>query len=400
MEPSSPQLLGKAVNETESSIWTREIRDYLLGRLSSNFRMVPLTGLQRAELETPRVLRWWIFEGKRYATLCGPLAQNWDWVIRNAKRLIQTLNPRLRLSMWPDGVVDWGQTLARSPYGTRQEYVVRSSAIGLNEEEYAALCGWIRWIEIQWAEYTQCIGVQSHIQWPTFASEMQGPFPAERLRRWAHIARRSRWPLLQGIVAESLRPALETEELDRIPLPSDEAALFELLCLVRLARNVAPLPRELRWLIPEEEIRNQITLDGVRIAYQERLGSDSVLATYEPELASAAKFFSLATAKRIDITLEFKPRRADFDGVIVEAKSGAQQYDDTVAQLRTYRAARPRRPGSRYLVWGIVQKPQKVDATAEVFEKLFAAADKAADVWVFSSADAIATVLTASGIAA
>lgn len=280
----------------------------------------------------------------------------------------------------------------------RHEYVVRSSAIGLNEEEHAALCGWIRWIETEWAEYTQYVGLQSRIKWPNFAAEVHGPFSTERLRCWAHVARRSRWPLLQGIVAESLRPVLEKDELDRIPLPSDEATLFELLCLVRLARNVAPLPRELRWLIPDEKTNNQITLDGVRIRYQEPLGSDSVLATYEPELASAAKFFDLGTAKRIDLTLDFDPKRADFDGIIVEAKSGAQQYDATVAQLRTYRAARRRRTHSRYLVWGIVQKPQRVDATAEDFRMLFATASPKADVWVFSSADAIATVLRASGI--
>jgi hypothetical protein len=220
------------------------------------------------------VRRWWILEGKRYSTFDGPLAENWGWVIQSIWRLGETFNPRLRLSDRPDGVVDWGYTLARGPHQLRPEYVVRSSSIGLDEEEYAALRGWVRWIADEWDEYTHSVGIESHAEWRNFAMDVQGPFTLERLRRWAYTARRSRWPLLRGIVAESIRPVLEPEELDRTPLPSEEAKLFELLCLVRIARCVASPPRELRW-ISADIADNTIKLDGVRVYYQQSLDLDA-----------------------------------------------------------------------------------------------------------------------------
>jgi hypothetical protein len=46
----------------------------------------------------------------------------------------------------------------------------------------------------------------------------------------------------------------------------------------------------------------------------------------------------------VDVVFDFDRRIAGFDGIIVEAKSGSQQYSrDAVAQLRTYR--RPAAPG-------------------------------------------------------
>jgi hypothetical protein len=324
--------------------------------------------------------------------LNGPLAQNRGWIVSQAKRLLGTFNPRLRFSDRPDGVVDWGQTLARGLYQVRQEYVMRSSGVGLDEQEYAALWGWITWIAAEWAEYVQHVSIESGGEWPTFADETQGPFGVDRLRRWANTARRSRWPLLHGIIAESFRPVLEPEELDRIPLPADEPMLFELLCLVRVARCVAPPPRELRWLMDENE--NEIKLDGTSIYYQQSLQQDRVLATYEAELASALKFFEVSTPKRVDLRFEFEATRAGFDGIIIEAKSGIQRYDDTVAQLRAYRAAR--RPGGRYLIWGVVENPVGSSKTLEDLRGRFAAANKIADVWVFSSADAIPVVLSAA----
>ncbi len=392
MEQSASEIPVEGLSQGRSDKWAEEIREYLLGRLAKKRRTEPLGSPQRAELYSPPVRRWWIFEGKRYAMLNGPLAQNREWIVSQAKRLLGTFNPRLRFSDRADGVVDWGQTLARGLYQVRQEYVMRSSGVGLDEQEHVALCGWISWIAAEWVEYVRGVGIESSCEWPTFACETQGQFSVDRLRHWAHTARRSRWPLLHGIIAESFRPVLEPEELDRIPLPSDEPMLFELLCLVRVARCVAPPPRELRWLTDENE--NEIKLDGIWIYYQQWLQQDRVLATYEAELASALKFFEVSTPKRVDLKFEFDAPRAGFDGIIIEAKSGVQRYDDTVAQLRAYRAAR--RPSSRYLVWGVVENPLGYNKSFEELQCRFAAANKSADVWVFSSADAIPVVLSAA----
>jgi hypothetical protein len=67
----------------------------------------------------------------------------------------------------------------------------------------------------------------------------------------------------------------------------------------------------------------------------------------------------------VDIAFDFPEPINGFDGIIVETKSGTQQYRDTVAQLRTYRAARRRQPHTRYLIWGILRGPVAPDATVE-----------------------------------
>jgi hypothetical protein len=396
VERSTACIPSEKLSQPLEDSWAQEIRDYLLGRVSSKSRTEVLESAHKTELPTQPVRHWWIFEGKQYRVLDGTLAENWDFVVRNASRLSATFNPRLRLSDRPDGIVDWGQTLARGPHRLRQEYVVRSSGIGLDEEEQAALWGWMRWIAKEWYEYTHGVAIQSCPQWPDFAIDEQNPSTPEQLRRWAHVSRRSRWPLLHGVVAESLRPFLEPEELDRIPLPADRAKLFELLCLVRVARCVAPSPRKLRWLNADND-DNTIKLDGVRVFYQQSLHREVVLATgeYAGSLAHAVEFFGVGIPRFIDLAFDFETSRANFDGLIIEAKSGAQQYEHTVAQLRTYRLARFRRLGSRYLIWGIVEKPDRPDATFAEFHSMFAAADKTDDVWVFSSADAIPTVLSA-----
>jgi hypothetical protein len=201
---------------------------------------------------------------------------------------------------------------------------------------------------------------------------------------------------LRGIVAESLRPVLEPEELDRIPLPSDEAKLFELLCLVRIARCIAPPPHELRW-ISADVAGNTISLDGTRVYYQQSLDRERVLATYKDEgaLRPAVDLFHLRVPRFVDLAFEFETNRAGFDGIIIEAKSGSQQYENTLPQLRTYRAARTRAPGHRYLIWGIVENPDRPDISHEGLRRLLVDANQSADAWVFSSANAISLVLRA-----
>ena len=396
MGRSVASVLGEGLSATPEDVWASEIRDYLLGRLSARNRNELLRHVQQTTLEHPPILRWWIFEGKQYAPFGGSLAASFDFALRMAQRLVRTFNPLTRISDRADGVVDWARTLARGASGIRPEYVVRSSGVGLGDDEHAALQGWASWIRSEWAAYASQWKIERHLDWAEFGSADGGPFTEDRLRRWAHVARRSRWPFLRDVVAESLRPALEPEDLNRIPLPSAREKLFELLCLVRIARALAPLPLELRWL-QDQDTYNAVDLDGMTCRYQEPLRREAVLATldYVGALARAVEAFGVSIPKYIDLAFDFRVPRAGFDGLIVEAKSGSQQYGQAVAQLRTYRSARQRRPGSRYLVLGIVESPNDPELTRDELAGFIAAAPSAEDLWLFSGADGIERTLMA-----
>ena len=86
---------------------------------------------------------------------------------------------------------------------------------------------------------------------------------------------------------------MEPESLDRLPLPSGRESVFELLCVVR--------PR------------------------------------------------------RFDALVTFDKPRAGFHGILLEAKSGAQSFADTVHQLKAYRAALKEQLPGPLLVWGVVE---------------------------------------------
>jgi hypothetical protein len=347
-------------------------------------------------LTHPPIRRWWVLEGKPYRTLDGPLAENWGQAVDIASRLLRTYNPRIRVSDRPDGLVDWGQTLARGVVQFRQEYVVRSSGTGLGEDEYAALRGWMSWVLEEWQAYAGSVGNSQQLEGGLPVAPDEGPFTEDRLRRWAHTARRSRWPFFRDVVAESFRPVLEPDELDRVPLPSDRARLLELACFVRIARVLAPPPRDLRWL-DAACTDNKLRLEGVTGHYQQSLSREDVLAPpeYPEALAVAVNAFGVRVPRYVDVAFDFDSPRAGFDGLIVEVKSGKQKYGDTVAQLRTYRAARPRKPGSRYVVWGIVEAPDRPPLTMDELRQVIAAAPAGEDLWLFSGAEGITAVLNA-----
>ena len=384
----------EGVSRAATDAWVREIRDYLLGRLSARARTEPIATTPAAELPGAPIRRWWILEGKQHEPIGGSLAGNWDAVLRLARRLDETFNPRLRLSDRADGDVDWERTLARGPLRSGSEYVVRSSGVGLNEAERAALRGWRQWIGEEWLEYTGAATADPRLEWRDLSAEGRGSFTEDRLRRWAHTARRSRWPLLREVVANSIRPMLEPAELDRIPLPSEPSQLFELLCLVRIARRLAPVPRDIRW-VDKTGTNNTVRLHGVTCYYQQALDRHVVLAApdYAGALATAIDLFGVGIPHFVDLAFDFDEPRTGFDGLIVEVKSGTQPYRNAVAQLRTYRAARRRRPGSRYLVWAIVEGPSDLERTRDQVKRVLAATDNGDDVWLFSSADAIDAVL-------
>lgn len=384
--------------------WTHEIRDYLLGRLAAGQQSVPLAGRQTQWLRHAPIRRWWIFEGKRYASVNGTLASRWVDVIRAARLLERTFNPRLRLSERPDGPVDWGHTLARGLWGPHPEYVLQSSAVGLGPEEHAVLLGWMRWISAEWASYSARFGITlpaaTRAAFEVLSDhEGQTRITVEQLRRWLHVARRSRWPLFRDVVAETLRTLFEPEALDRIPLPTDRATLFELLCLVRIARQMAAPPDELRWL-DLELTENMLRLEATICWYQRTLDRDSVLATpdFEQGLAEVVPVFRLGVPQRVDLVFEFESPRRGIDGLIIEAKSGTQGFDAAVAQLRVYRSARPRRVGTRYLVWGIVEQSESGEITDSQLEWLRRKIEGGdGDVWAFSTVDSIGAILELLG---
>ncbi|BCS31408.1 hypothetical protein TBR22_A06090 [Luteitalea sp. TBR-22] len=372
--------------------WADEIRAYLLGRPSKS---AGVHAVRQARLEgamTDAIRRWWVLEGKHYAALGGPLAPHFGRVRRLVEQLEATFNPRRRLSERPDGEVDWPMTLLRRGGGRDADYVVRGSAAGLDEAERAALAGWFAWIQSECAQHAQAFGLS--FDGMDTRVGLAAPRPVERLRKWALITRRSRWPLLRGVVAESLRPYFEDEELDRIPLPSDPAKLFELLCLVRIARHFVPRPTAIRWLDVSSS-SNTARFDHLTCRYQEPLERDRVLGTadYAGGLSEAVRAFGVRVPRFIDLVVDFDSPIGGFNGVIVEAKSGTQEYDATVAQLRTYRNARPRGSGERYLLWGIVRESEGPASPADAVRHVLDATPPNEDMWVFSSADDIPQVL-------
>jgi hypothetical protein len=376
--------------------WKSEILDFLLGRLTSGASSVELTAPHRHAFVSVPIRRWWIFEGKRYRYIDGPLVAAFDRIVSMARRLDATFNPRTTLRERPDGDVDWARTLARGPYHEWSDHVVRSSLLGLDDAERAALRGWVRWLDDEWHEYTRTIATDTVLDTQEFAAEVTGPFTVERLRRWAHVARRSRWPLMRDVVAETLRPVLEPDDLGALPLPSDIPSLFELLCLVRVARYFEPRPHDVRWL-GSGEIGNSIQIGTLHCHYQQYLDQQDVLNTpdYAGALARAVAIFDVSVPRRMDIALDFSRPLNGFDGVLIEAKSGSQRYHDTVAQLRTYRQARRRSSQARYVVWGIVEQSELVDATPERLAGLLAITHLGEDLWLFSSADRIGDALAA-----
>ena len=312
MALSIDQISLEGLKEQKLVKWAGEIRNYLLGGTSLLWRLEFLTNAQTDELSDPPIRLWWTFDAKPYLGLEGPLSKNWDEVLGTISRLVETFNPRLRFSSLPDGVVNWAQTLARGPHRLRQEYVVHSSAPDSLRTSTGAVSGWLRWIRGEWEKYKKELAPT--VNWPMSDDNSSASCDMDQLRRWAYIARRSRWPILHGVIAESMGPLLEPQELDRIPLPADEARLFELVCLVRIAQKTAPPPRELRWLTAGNN-NNSVALEGVKIHYQQWLDEKRVLDTYGDELASAIDFFGVRLPRQVDVAFDFLATRSGFDGI-------------------------------------------------------------------------------------
>jgi hypothetical protein len=236
------------VSEGFSVQYLKEIRDYLLGRLAREHttgKLLPVSD----ELPTPPILSWWIFEGRRYQGLEQCLALELDRVLRQAVRLRATYNPHWRYVQAPEGDVDWVATAFVSAISGSPEYVCKTSKVGLSSEEQGALDGWLLWLGRLWAGYVKEVnpppGAPQFVPWEVIET---APPALRQLQRWAYVAKRSRWPLLRNVVAETLRCVFEPQVLDAVPLPSDHATLFELVCIVRILQALEPAPTEIRWI--------------------------------------------------------------------------------------------------------------------------------------------------------
>lgn len=393
--------------EARDAAYAKEIRDYLLGRVATRSRAADLGRRAREQDLLPRVFLWWLFEGQRYDALPGRLADAWPRLARELVRLRSTFNPRWKILSAPEGEVDWGRTLSRAPTAGMREYVCRGSQTGLDEDELAALEGWARWIRARWASYCKDLRPDRS---PAEADALLRPDSPRKddasraaLSRWAHLAARSRWPLLRSVVAETLRIALEPQRLDRIPLPSDRAVLFELLCLVRILKAFDPEPPGIRWLVHERD--NQVGIPGLTAHLNLRVPQELVRRSgvYGPALVAAMERFEIRDVPYItDLVIRFDAPRAGFRGILVEVKSGKQDYRDTLYQLRLYHAAlRQQHPG-RWIVWGIAENPAGGDLRPEQLDGLRRGATDPAgeDLWVFSNADGICPTLDTVGLRA
>jgi hypothetical protein len=364
-----------------------EIRDYLIGRLAKDRSIGSANQLDRDGTLSAPILDWWIFEGKRYRGFKGPLAQEWAAVDRQIRRLLASYNPRHRMVDLPEGEVDWLATAINMATTQRLEFKCRVTHIGLSDDELAALRGWQGWIALRWQSYVEKLGAPVGGQRPSF-----DPAPAasvRTLRRWAHTARRSRWPLLRSVVAETLRCLFEPEDVERLPLPEDSTVLFELVCMVRVLRFFEPRPRAIRWLIAEIG-DNTIQVPGITCSFQQSLPREELLRTteFDAPLRHAVEAFQVRVPIRLDVLLVFDRPRAGFKGILIEAKSGDQLPDRALWQLKCHRAVLNARGLKPLLIWGLAEQGALWTGVVS------AVSDVTADRWLFSRAESILQALT------
>jgi len=370
--------------------YASEIRAWLLGRLGRPQKTRVAPSQRSTSLRYPPILAWWIFEGKRFDGVDGPLHGNLKQIDRQAQRLLSSYNPSWRKSDSPEGETDWLESFFSSLTTGRPVYVSRATRVGLGDLEREALLGWLEWLRNLWVGYVARVGVadesEPEVPWPERPNRLD--IHDERvLRRWAHNAKRSRWPLLRNVVAESLRAALEPQVLERLPLPSDLATLFEMYCMVRILQHVDPCPRQVRWLDLEFG-SNTVQVPGLTYAFQYSLPRELVLSTkeFDDGLREAMVRQGERVHSRIDGWLEFQREDVPWGGILIEAKSGSQEASAAIYQLKCYRAALSQSSPRPILVLGITEKPADAEGLERAIQKLRMESQKPqSDFWVFCS---------------
>lgn len=371
---------------TPGSAYADEIRAWLIGRLERHHSTGGIALATTGQLPS-RIQLWWLLEGKQFPLIGGSLARSWPEVLRHAHRLLTVHSPANRVVSVAEGEIDWMASALRKITAGRQEFLVRASRTGLSDDERTALAEWLYWVGRQWESYCGAVGAPTE-HGRVLPEARPGP---DRIKWWAHVAGRSRWPLLRQVVAGSLRVFLEPVELDSVPLPSDASRLFELLCIVRVLRALEQTPKSIRWF--DRELGNSIRSGSSTITMQ-LVPSHPILDTpeFDHALRAAIDRHGVRVPKYIDVLVEFDTPRGGFDGVLIEAKSGSQQPDAAILQLRAYRAALRADGYKRLLVWGVVEAswPWVLPASSEL--------NAEEDLWVFSDASRIGDVLRAVGI--
>lgn len=355
------------------------------------------------------VRNWWIFDGKRHAYLGGTLMGRVADADREARQLEAVLSPEWRVEDSPAAETDWPRTALLQPLEPSPRFVVRSSSSGLTEGERQALSGWRGYTTQTWREYLSQLDEDRDAEprrLPWDRGESGEEITERQLHRWAHAARRSRWPFLREVVAETLRAALEPVSLDQLPLPSAPAALFELLCIVRMLEALGEDSFAPRLWINREHDRfiSNIAFPGFVCRHQGWLGdgglSDDVLGS---PCIRAIERHGVILPRLCDVLVTFSEPCAGFHGILVEAKSGDQSFADTVHQLKAYLSAL-RKSGMAdgpFLVWGVVEgggnrtKPFDADVLRDAANER----GEREDLWLFTSEDEIGMALTALGLA-
>jgi hypothetical protein len=383
--------------------WATEVRDYLLGRVSTNLTSGHVKPtLHRFGYSPAR--RWWIFEGKIHKSLGGSFAVCSAQLATRLRSLLSTLNPQRSIVDRIEGPIDWCRTIARGP-AYPPEYVTTTSSVGLPEQELSSLKGWLRLIVREWHAYTESVDVFHHTGMKQlellahdFGSHDARSDTEPPVTHWAHLFRRSRWGILRNVVAESLRPFVESEEIDQLPVPSEREVRFELLCLVRIARTLIHVPGCIRWL-QLGLAHNSLNIDKLRIEYQLTVDADDCrrgLSTSDAMLA-ALRHFDIAVPREPDLLLTISSLHSEFEQILVEAKSGSQPVSAAFFQLRAFSSALTPKRGRR-LIWGIAEAALPLSPADLAFiTQQVRSANR--DVWVFSSHVDIELVMRTVGVA-
>ncbi|MCA9548213.1 MAG: hypothetical protein KC613_27605, partial [Myxococcales bacterium] len=324
---------------------------------------------------------------------------------RRVQRLLAVYSPRDRRLDRPEGRVDWLASRLASVGQAQPVYVGEVSGVGLGREERAALLGWCDWIAQQADRFAHAHLDEADraalapdlARLARLGADYRGRHDVGLRRRWAHTARRSRWPFLRQVVADGLAAETSQTAVDRLPVPADRPTAFELLVLVRLLSALSEAPPAVRWLANGN---GHLRLPGIHAQFQRSFAAEQVrrAAALSAPAGEAITRFQVNLPTRSDLWIGFDRPRGGFDGVLVEVKSGGPQYRDTVLQLQTYRHALPDAEVQRALVLGVVEQPAQGPLRPSQAAWLAAQASGTDDVWAFCGPDDLAAVLAAVGL--
>jgi hypothetical protein len=353
------------------------------------------------------IYQWWLFEGREWSVIGGPLGARWADLHRAVRGLLSTHNPRLREEDRPTGEVDWPRTLARGPRWDGA-VVVRAGRIGLGDDERDALLGWLGFALAEWRTFATrwscAISTSDRAALDALTALAAGGAPpvAARRTRWARVATRSRWPLLRELVAPSLRALDEPRDIISLPLPDSDDRLFELVVLALVADALGATWSEVRWFTARalaEDRARHVHIDALSVVWQASLDRGAVLgASIDAELIPVVDDWGLRAHTNIDLLFNVRTiAHVPFDRIAVEVKSGDQGWSDGFWQLRAYgRTLRQTAPGERILALCVAERAPALNAAQQArIAQQFASG--APIVWAFSNPADIATTLRLAG---